>query len=79
MLRSEAMSELVAAIKRAGGLYSRAGLARSKNVSKAYVSEVTARDDFPEAIPIDDGKREVWVGAEIDHWWTTPRKPGPKP
>lgn len=78
MLRSRTMSELVTAIKQAGGLFSRAGLARSWNVSKAYVSEVTAREDFPESIPIDDGKREVWIGSELEEWRATPRKPGPK-
>ena len=76
------MDELHAAVQRAGGLFSRAGLAKRWSVSKAYVSEAVKHPDFPAPIEIDDGGergREVWSGNEADTWRETPRRPGPRP
>jgi hypothetical protein len=77
MLRSPQMTDLRQAIEACGGLFTRSGLADRWGVSKAYVSEVTAREDFPKHFEIDAGK-PVWAGQDADDWRATPRKPGPK-
>lgn len=75
MVRSRVMERLRTAIENAGGLHGRSGLARRWGVSKSYVSEATARDDFPAPIATVDG-REVWTGKEADTWRNAARKPG---
>jgi hypothetical protein len=77
MLRCRTVSELRSLIEQVGGLHSRAGLAKRWGVSPSYVSEVTARPDFPSPIVIDG--REYWQGHLADDWRNTPRKPGPAP
>ena len=57
----------------------RAGLARRWKVSKAYVSEATAREDFPAPAARVDEDKPVWNGEAADQWRATPRRPGPKP
>ena len=77
MIQSDTMTDLRHAIAERGGLFTRSGLAERRKVSKSYISEVTARDDFPRPFLIDRNK-PVWAGNDVDKWWDTPRKPGPK-
>jgi hypothetical protein len=58
--------------------FTRAGLARRWQVSKSYVSEASAREDFPAPAALVDGDRPVWTAEAADAWRSTPRKPGPK-
>ena len=71
------MTDLRSAITAGDGLFTRTGLAKRWGVSKSYVGEVTARDDFPSSYTIDLD-RPVWTGQDADKWRATPRKPGPK-
>ena len=73
------MTDLHDAIKAADGLFTQAGLSRRWKVSKAYVSEVVAREDFPAPVTAVDGDGQyVWAGSDADEWRATPRRPGPK-
>lgn len=80
MVGSRLMGKLRAVIDEAGGLHTRAGLARRWGVSKTYVSDVVTRDDFPEpATYIDaDPRHPAWAGKDADAWRAEPRRPGPK-
>ena len=59
-------------------LFTRAGLAKHWGVSKSYVSEAAARDDFPAPAKYIDVNRPVWSVYDADKWRATRRKPGPK-
>jgi len=73
------MTDLRKAIDAAGGLFTQAGLAHRWRVSKAYISDVVRREDFPAPVAVLDDERNVWTGKEADTWRETPRRPGPKP
>lgn len=61
-----------------GGLVTVAEIAGRLDVSRAYASKITRRDDFPE--PVDTlGDRPVWLWADVQEWRSSERRPGPKP
>lgn len=61
-----------------GGIVTVAEIAHRLDVSRAYVSKITRRDDFPP--PVDTlGERPVWLWADVEGWRDAERKPGPKP
>lgn len=65
-------------INRAGGLYTRAGLAKRYDVSQQYMGKVVRSDDFPEPIEVDDGLGRtgpLWLGAEADAHRLNHRRP----
>lgn len=51
----------------AGGLYSRAGLARRWNLSRTAVGNMTVESSFPSPVYVD-GTKEVWLACEADAW-----------
>lgn len=60
-----------------GGIVTVAEIAGRLDVSRAYASKITRRDDFPR--PVDTlGERPVWLWADVEGWRGTERKPGPK-
>lgn len=78
MLRLPFMADLRTMIARAGGLHTRAGLAKRWGVSQQYVGEAAKRDDFPAPIEVDGGELRsgpVWLASEADAWRRTPRRP----
>lgn len=61
-----------------GGIVTVAEIAGRLDVSRAYASKITRRDDFP--APVDTlGDRPVWLWADVEGWRASERKPGPKP
>lgn len=67
MLGFSRMSDLRRSIEAAGGLYTRAGLARRWAVSRTIVGEYALKADFPQPIKVD-GKQDVYAGNEADAW-----------
>ncbi len=60
-----------------GGIVTVAEIARRLDVSRAYASKITRRDDFP--APVDTlGDRPVWLWGEVEAWRASERRPGPK-
>lgn len=65
-------------IARAGGLHTRAGLAKRYGVSPQYMGKVTRHADFPDPIEIDEGTGRtgpVWFGDEADAYRRAHRRP----
>jgi predicted DNA-binding transcriptional regulator AlpA len=61
-----------------GGIVTVSEIADRLDVSRAYASKITRRDDFPP--PVDTlGERPVWLWADVEGWREAERKPGPKP
>lgn len=61
-----------------GGVVTVSEISRRLDVSRAYASKITRRDDFPP--PVDTlGDRPVWLWADVEAWREAERKPGPKP
>lgn len=60
-----------------GGIVTVSEISRRLDVSRAYASKITRRDDFPP--PVDTvGDRSVWLWADVEGWRDAERKPGPK-
>lgn len=60
-----------------GGIVTVSEISRRLEVSRAYASKITRRDDFP--APVDTlGERPVWLWADVQGWHEAERKPGPK-
>lgn len=60
-----------------GGIVTVAEIAGRLDVSRAYASKITRRDDFPP--PVDTlGERPIWLWADVEAWRGAERKPGPK-
>jgi hypothetical protein len=59
--------KLQKSIARAGGLATKAGLARRYSVSHTRMTQLASKPSFPEAIPVD-GAGEVYVVSEVDAW-----------
>lgn len=60
-----------------GGIVTVTEIAHRLDVSRAYASKITRRDDFPP--PVDTlGERPVWLWADVEEWRGAERKPGPK-
>lgn len=68
MVRLRKMSNLRRDITAAGGLYTRAGLAKRWGVSRQAVGEMIAQGGFPVSIDIDGGRTQVWLATEADAW-----------
>jgi predicted DNA-binding transcriptional regulator AlpA len=62
------------AIAQAGGLLSVSDIARRRDISRQAAHTFTKRDDFPR--PVKDGRPQVWLAAEVDAFFATPRPPG---
>ncbi len=75
MIASRRMSSLYTQIDAAGGLYSKAGLAKRWGVTQTMVGKYARRADFPTAIRVNDGEaaRECWLSAEADAWFNARR------
>lgn len=61
------MSDLRRSIEAAGGLCTRAGLARRWGVSRTIVGAWVLQPGFPVPIKVD-GKQDVWPASEADAW-----------
>jgi predicted DNA-binding transcriptional regulator AlpA len=61
------MEDLRRSIADAGGLWTRAGLAKRWGFTRQHVGTLTLREDFPSPIWVD-GKQEVWPANEADAW-----------
>lgn len=65
------------ALRATGGVVTAAAMAERLEVSRARVSAMVARDDFPP--PIDTlGRTPIWLWVEVQAWREAERKPGPK-
>ncbi len=69
---------LYAQIEAAGGLYSKAGLAKRWGVTQTMVGKYARRADFPTAIRVIDGRstRDCWLSSEADAWFRARRATG---
>lgn len=77
MLRFLRMSSIYAQIDAAGGLATKAGLAKRWGVTQTMIGKYVRRDGFPTAIKVNDGTRDrdVWLVGEADAWFTDHRRP----
>lgn len=63
------------ALKDSGGVVTAAAIAERLELSRARVSAMTARDDFPP--PVDTlGRTPIWLWADVQAWRRAERKPG---
>lgn len=56
-------------IQAAGGLVSRAGLARRWGITEQRVHQLCALEGFPDPVPCDGlGRVRIYIAAECDAW-----------
>lgn len=66
------------ALQATGGVVTAAAIAERLGVSRARVSTMTARNDFP--APIDTlGQTKIWLWADVQAWREADRGPGRPP
>jgi hypothetical protein len=64
-------NRVTTALEEAGGLVSRAGLARRWGVSRQRIAQLAdnrERNGFPEPLEVDGGP-PVYLANEVEAWW----------